>query len=68
MTTKKPASPAAEEKPVKALIVSAHSDGFRRAGRAWSKAPTEVVGDELSIEQVAELLAEPNLDVTFVTE
>lgn len=53
---------------VKSLIVSAKTEGFRRAGRAWSKAETTVDADNLTEEQVEALLAEPMLNVAVVPE
>jgi hypothetical protein len=41
--------------------ISATRDGFRRAGRAWYREPTFIREGELSEEQVALLLAEPNI-------
>lgn len=47
-----------------AFLVSAKIEGFRRAGRAWSKGQTLVGVAELSEDQLAALLAEPMLTVT----
>lgn len=52
----------------KTLIVTARTDGFRRAGRAWSSEPTEVEVAALSEAQIAALLAEPELAVVVVAE
>lgn len=51
---------------VKSFIVSAKAEGFRRAGRAWSKAATTVSAGDLTDAQIEALLGEPMLDV--VTE
>lgn len=53
---------------VNALIVTAKVEGFRRAGRAWSKAPETVSAGELSDAQIEALLAEQMLDVVVVAE
>lgn len=49
------------------LTVRALRDGFRRAGRAWSKEETTVPLAEFDQEQVAALEAEPLLVVKRVT-
>lgn len=46
------------------LVVAAKKDGFRRAGRVWSAAPTTVAADEFSDAEIEQLLAEPMLVVT----
>lgn len=48
------------------IIVTSDVDGFRRAGRPWSKSPTTVSLDELSREQLAMLEGEPMLKVVYV--
>jgi hypothetical protein len=48
------------------LCVIARSEGFRRAGRAWSVAPTEVETKEFSADQLAALRADPMLIVQDV--
>ncbi|SDI53705.1 hypothetical protein [Propionivibrio dicarboxylicus] len=48
-------------------VVSA-VEGFRRAGRAWTKAETVVKANELSTDQITALLAEPMLQVVGITE
>lgn len=50
----------------KALSVQASRDGFRRAGRAWSKEETVVPLNELTEEQIEQLKDEPALTVTEV--
>ncbi len=49
-------------------LITARRDGFRRAGRAWSVAPTRVDVDDFSAEELAALRAEPMLTVAEVTE
>lgn len=49
------------------LAVRALRDGFRRAGRAWSKEETTVPLAEIDEAQVAALEAEPLLVVKRVT-
>lgn len=51
-----------------ALIVKAKRDGFRRAGRAWSREQTRVDVAELSEADIEALFAEPMLDVVGVGE
>jgi len=51
---------------VPGLQVVAAYDGFRRAGRAWSKQPTVVRQDELTLEQIWQLEDEPCLRVHAV--
>lgn len=68
MAAKKEKVTAPDGKAVVAVRVAAKVDGFRRAGRAWSKAPTEVAIDELDDDQLKALLAEPNLDVVLIEE
>ena len=51
---------------VPGLQVIAAYDGFRRAGRAWSKQPTVVRQDELTLEQIWQLDDEPLLRVQSV--
>ena len=45
------------------LSIRAARDGFRRAGRAWGRQPTVVPRAELTDGQVAQLEADPNIDV-----
>ena len=69
-----PVTPPGEDAPAEAavaaktLIVTARTNGFRRAGRAWSSEPTEVEVAALSEAQIAALLAEPELAVVVVAE
>lgn len=53
---------------VAALLVTAKKEGFRRAGRAWSRTETRVEIAELTDDQVEALFAEPMLDVVGVAE
>lgn len=45
------------------IAVTSEIDGFRRAGRAWSRARTVVDADTFSAQQLAALRAEPHLHV-----
>ena len=45
------------------LEITSRREGFRRAGRAWSAAPTTVDADAFSAEQLEQLRAEPMLIV-----
>lgn len=45
------------------LRITCTHEGFRRAGRPWSKAPTDAALDEFNAEQVGMLRAEPRLSV-----
>ena len=46
------------------FAISAHRDGFRRAGRAWNRAATVVSADEITAEQLEQLRDDPNITVT----
>jgi hypothetical protein len=50
------------------ISVTALKDGFRRAGRAWSKESTIVTIEEFDDEQLKALFTEPMLIVQFVGE
>jgi hypothetical protein len=65
MTTKKTDGAPGDKAP-QAFEISSRAEGFRRAGRAWSKAPQTVLADELSAEQLAALQSEPMLVVVPV--
>lgn len=52
-----------QEKVVKALLIAAAREGFRRAGRAWSVAPTMVALADLTADQIKQLRDEPALVV-----
>lgn len=49
------------------LLIRANRDGFRRAARPWTAAPTLVEIGEFDEAQVLALLAEPMLDVVAMT-
>jgi hypothetical protein len=53
--------------PTPALRITSARDGFRRAGRAWSKAPTEIPLADLTDDQVDMLRAEPMLTVKEIS-
>ena len=46
------------------FAISAHRDGFRRAGRFWDRKAVIVSADELTEEQLEQLEADPNITVT----
>ena len=48
------------------LVVTSAVEGFRRAGRAWSKTPTEVAAADFDEAGLAALEAEPLLTVARV--
>lgn len=58
-----PESVALEHDPVVTYRITSRRAGFRRAGRAWSVTPTDVLADDLTAAQLAALLAEPMLTV-----
>lgn len=43
---------------INALRITAKREGFRRAGRAWSMTPTDVLLDDLTDDQIKMLQAE----------
>jgi hypothetical protein len=53
---------------VVAVIVTSEVEGFRRAGRAWSRTPTTVPIDELDDAAIIALEAEPLLQVVYVAD
>lgn len=57
---------AGETQGFNGLRITAAREGFRRAGRAWSKQPTEIPLAGLSDADVAALKAEPMLTVEEV--
>lgn len=63
-------SPAADQRlddpVVEAITVVSEVEGFRRAGRAWSRTPITVPIDELSEAQILALEQEPLLAVVYV--
>lgn len=52
----------------KALKIASKVEGFRRAGRPWSREQQTVPVDEFSLEQIEALLSEPMLEVVVVAE
>lgn len=50
---------------IDSVTVTSAADGFRRAGRAWSRTPTTVPLDELGEEQIIALEKEPLLLVVY---
>lgn len=58
--------PPASGEPVKALSVQAKREGFRRAGRAWSKEATVVPLTDLTEAEIEQLRSEPMLTVAEV--
>lgn len=62
-----PAPPKAAEPVIHAgLRITARREGFRRAGRAWSKSAIDVRVADFTLDQIEQLLAEPLLDVTEI--
>lgn len=59
--SKTPAENPAERPRRKMIRVRATHDGYRRAGRKWSRQPTEV--DDLTKEQIEVLKADPRITV-----
>lgn len=57
------ADPKPKTRKVAGLRVSAKVVGFRRAGRAWGTAPTDVPLNDLNKTQIAQLRDEPQLVV-----
>lgn len=53
--------------PVIGLRITAKREGFRRAGRGWSKQPTDVPLADLSGEEITMLKAESMLTVEEIT-
>lgn len=58
---------AGEMQGFNALRITAAREGFRRAGRAWSKTPVDVPLADLTDDQVALLRAESLLTVEDIT-
>ena len=54
---------SAGDAPGARIAVVSEIEGFRRAGRAWSRARTVVDADTFSAEQLAALRSEPRLHV-----
>lgn len=53
---------------VVAVIVTSEVEGFRRAGRPWSRTPTTVPIEELDDAALLALEAEPLLQVVYVAD
>lgn len=51
-----------------AYLVTSQVEGFRRAGRAWSREATRIEAADLQDGQLEALQAEPMLDVVGVAE
>lgn len=62
------ATTVSRAKVAKTLIVSAKAEGFRRAGRAWSKQAESVSAKDFTPAQIEALMLEPMLDVRVVGE
>ena len=58
----------ASEPVATALIIASKVEGFRRAGRPWSREQQTVSIDEFSLEQIEALLAEPMLEIVVVAK
>jgi hypothetical protein len=50
------------------LSITSKREGFRRAGRAWSEAPTVVDSKDFTKAQLAAIDAEPMLQMIETTE
>lgn len=59
-------TPKPKTKTVPGVRVVASVEGFRRAGRAWSKAGTDLPAASLKKAELAALRAEPKLTVTDI--
>lgn len=46
------------------FAISAHRDGFRRAGRAWNRKAAIVAADDLTEAQMKMLRSDPNITIT----
>lgn len=57
---------AKTQKTIPGLRIVARTEGFRRAGRAWSIAPQDVATSEFGKEQLAKLRAETMLIVVDI--
>lgn len=62
------AGPEASKPVAGALQITARRDGFRRAGRSWSRAATTIAIADLTQAEIDALRTEPMLDVVEVTE
>lgn len=61
--TEQTAEKPAEKSRRKMIRVRATHDGYRRAGRAWPRTPTELPADEFTKEQLEVLKADPRITV-----
>lgn len=50
------------------IIVASKVDGFRRAGRAWSREAVTLSIDEFTEEQIEALCTDPMLEVAFIAK
>ncbi|MDR2187028.1 MAG: hypothetical protein LBE62_03125 [Azonexus sp.] len=62
-TAENAAAPPSDEIKADRLLVRSSVEGFRRGGRAWSKAETEVSAADFTAEQLRQIMAEPRLTV-----
>ncbi|MDA8258370.1 MAG: HI1506-related protein [Betaproteobacteria bacterium] len=53
--------------PIIGLRITSQREGFRRAGRAWGRAPIEIALADLSDDEIALLKAESMLTVEEIT-
>jgi len=60
---KKQQTEQAAPQPGAMIRVTSQIEGFRRAGRAWSKQPTDVEVGEFTAEQLSALADEPMLKI-----
>jgi hypothetical protein len=49
------------------VVVSSHADGYRRAGRPWTREPTRVARVALTDEQLQALHDDPLIELQFET-
>lgn len=66
MAAKAGSKSGGDAKKVPALSIASAREGFRRAGRAWSKEATVVKLSELTKEQIAQIKGEALLTVVEV--
>lgn len=50
----------------KQIVIASKVEGFRRAGRAWSKTPVTLPLEDFTETQIQALADEPMLDVHFI--
>jgi hypothetical protein len=51
---------------IEGLRVTSRTEGFRRAGRAWSQTPIELPSSDFTDEQIEALKADPMLVVEII--